>query len=381
MLEEIPEELLYLYDKEEDVSIIIGENGCGKSMLLSYLAKYHCKRSKDVIGIANTIHDKFNIQKINFHSLKGSRGRRQTKETIKNALKTISLKNNEQGLRNAARALQYAGFDPVIGFNLKNFSRDFESTILDSELISDIDKDNLMSILTKLKYDRREPRVTWLEMYSNYYKDIESYSFTILFPYETILKKLKIIEGIDIFLSKNNRPIPLLLASSGEISLISSIVYLSTIIKARNTVILIDEPENSLHPKWQKEYVKLLIDIFYYYQPKIVIATHSPMILNGAEMTIKNLAIYKAHKFNFELQKKEHKNIEEIFYRLFEITTPENRFLSNLLVTYLNQLAIKDLDINSFNQRIDEIRRSIYDERQLELTSKVQEIAYEIISK
>ena len=379
MLEKIPLELLDENNKEEDVFIIIGENGCGKSTLLRYLANFYCDRRKIVVGIANTIHDKFDIRKSNFNSLKWSRGRRQTKEAIKKALVTISLRENEQGLKNAARALEYVGFDPTIGFSLNNFRLDFESRIMDSRLISEIDKDNLMGILSKLKYDRREPKITWFDIIDNsYYKNVASYSFTILFPYETILKKLRIIDGIDIYLSKDNQSIPLFFASSGELSLISSIIYISTVITPKNTVILIDEPENSLHPKWQKDYVKILLDIFYYYQPKIVIATHSPIILNGAEMSVNHPTIFKAYKFDFELQNSESKNIEEIFYDLFDVTTPENRFLSNLLVTYLNQLASRDIDIQSFQQRIEDIQNSTYDERQTELISKVLVIANDI---
>jgi len=378
MLENIPKEFLFLEDREEDVSIIIGENGCGKSTLLGYLANYHCIRGKEVIGIANSIHDKFDYYHNKLYTLKARSGRRQIKDTIKNALKTVSIKENEQGLRNAASVLKYIGFDPAIGFKLKNFKIDFEATISDSELISEKDKNNLLSILTKLKYDWKFKEITWFSMYNNYYKNIESYSFTILFPYETILKKLKIIDDIDIYLLKQNKPIPVFHASSGELALISSIIFISTIIKSRNTVILIDEPENSLHPKWQREYVETLIDVFYYYQPKIIIATHSPMILNGAKQTIKNISIYKADNFKFYLQKMEPNNIEETFYQLFEITTPENRFLSNLLVTYLNDLTARNIDIENFRQRIKAIERSIYDNRQKELLIKVNEIADEI---
>jgi len=377
MLENIPDELLYGNNKEEDVSIIIGENGCGKSTLLGYLANFHCDRRKEVVGIANTIYDKFDVRKSNFYSLKWRRGRRQTKETIKNALINIS-KDNEQGLRNASKALEYVGFDPMIGFDVNITNSDFERIIHETELLSKKEKENILSILNKLNFENRHSKIIWLRMYINHFEDIDMFTFTKLFPQEAVLKKLKVIDEITLYLSKDNQQIPLLQASSGELSLISSIVFLSTIIRDRNTIILIDEPENSLHPKWQKEYVKILLDIFHYYQPKIVIATHSPMILNGAEMSVSHPLIFKAHKFNFELQKTESMNIEEIYYDLFNVTTPENRFPSNLLVTYLNQLASKDLDMQSFRQKIEDIEKSIYDDRQFKLISKVLVIVKEI---
>lgn len=380
MLDLIPEELLSSYSLEEDVSIIIGENGCGKSTLLSYLANHHTIYRKDVIGIANTIHDKFDIRKNNFYSLKWQRGQRQTIETVKSAIKIIS-KENEQGLRNVTRALEYTGFDPRIGFTAKQFNPKYVQIIEDTDQINDKKKKEIISLLYKLDNENKYDVVTWFEMGNYNFHDINLFSITMLFPYEFLLKKLKIISGFDIYLSKDKQKIPLLKASSGELSLITSIIFLSTIIKDRKTVILIDEPENSLHPKWQREYVRMLLDIFYLYQPKIVIATHSPMIVTGAEMSMRSPRIYKAKNFRFSLQNKDPKNIEEIYYQLFGISTPENRFLSNLLVKSLNQLANKDLDENSFNDRIDMINESIFDMRQFEIIREVKQIAKKIINQ
>lgn len=377
MLENIPEQLLYSDNFEEDVSIIVGENGCGKSTLLQYLANHYTVRSKDVIGIANSIHDKFENRSHNFHALRGRRGRRQTIETVRNAIINIS-KDNEQGLRNASRALEYVGFDPIIGFQVKQFHPKFEEIILNVDYLNSETKEILIANLSKLRYEGQYNKIIWFEMRGFSFKDINRISLSNLFSYESLLKKLNVINGLEFFLSKNNREIPLLHASSGELSLITSIIFLATIIKERKTIILIDEPENSLHPKWQKEYVKTILDIFYYYQPKIIIATHSPMIVNGAEMNVNNVLIYKAENFNFYLQQREPKNIEEIFYTFFEITTPENRFLSNLLVMHLNALASKEIDIFTFRQNIGDIERSIYDDRQANLISKVYEIALDI---
>ena len=377
ILDNIPKELLFLNYNHEDVSIIIGENGCGKSTLLGYLADFHCRMNKDVVGIANTIHDKFNVKKHNFYSLRGRRGRRITRDTIKNSFIKIS-RDNEQGLRNAARTLRYVGFDPMIGFGVKRINPEFEIILQESDLKHKLDVSILISLLNKFNNLKKHSEITWLNMSSNSFEFANLYSLAKLIPYESLLINLDIIPGFDFYLSKNNNHIPLMQASSGELTLITSIVFLSTIIKEENTIILIDEPENSLHPKWQKEYVATLMDIFYLYQPKIVIATHSPLIVSGAKINLKNLAIYKAHNFKFERQEDKSKNIEEEYYNLFEITTPENRFLSNLLVRYLNQLAKKDLSIHLFMNIISDIEGSIYDPMQRKVIKRVREIANEI---
>ncbi len=48
-----------------------------------------------------------------------------------------------------------------------------------------------------------------------------------------------------------------------------------------NAIILIDEPETSLHPKWQQRYVKFLLDTFDGLDIQFIIATHSPYILQA----------------------------------------------------------------------------------------------------
>lgn len=93
-------------------------------------------------------------------------------------------------------------------------------------------------------------------------------------------------------LFRDYKEISLHQASSGELTLITSLIYISSVI-TRNAIILVDEPENSLHPKWQTEYVKNLLDLFYLYEPSIVIATHSALILNGAELNYENVNVYK----------------------------------------------------------------------------------------
>jgi predicted ATPase len=47
------------------------------------------------------------------------------------------------------------------------------------------------------------------------------------------------------------------------------------------SIILIDEPETSLHPKWQQKYVQSLLEIFKGLDIQFIIATHSPYIIQG----------------------------------------------------------------------------------------------------
>ncbi len=48
-----------------------------------------------------------------------------------------------------------------------------------------------------------------------------------------------------------------------------------------NSLVLIDEPEISLHVVWQKEFLTDLEDIIKIRNFDILLATHSPSIING----------------------------------------------------------------------------------------------------
>jgi predicted ATPase len=69
-------------------------------------------------------------------------------------------------------------------------------------------------------------------------------------------------------------------ASSGEQCIFTIFVGISCNI-SDNSLILIDEPEISLHPEWQEKFITLLIDTFKDFKHcHFIIATHSPQLIS-----------------------------------------------------------------------------------------------------
>ena len=66
----------------------------------------------------------------------------------------------------------------------------------------------------------------------------------------------------------------------------------------KNTLLIIDEPEVHLHPKWQIEYAKLIIELVKR-NIKVLITSHSPFFIEALEILSKDL------KSNFYLAKNE----------------------------------------------------------------------------
>ena len=70
--------------------------------------------------------------------------------------------------------------------------------------------------------------------------------------------------------------------STGEKTLLSKVLYLY-FKDYKNKVILIDEPELSLHPSWQNRVLKIYENFAKMNNCQIIIATHSPHIVGSAK--------------------------------------------------------------------------------------------------
>lgn len=374
--QDIPSQLLFSSHSDEDINILIGENGSGKSTLLSSLAKFHLKQNSRVIAIANTIYDKFDSRNANFKILRSTTGRTLARTTIGNAFKNLALDDLKR-LRQIAITLEYIGFDPIIGVKLKGIDSQFREKIIDSDL-QDEQKETLLYFLNRYaERDYYDEKTIKIDFYTERFYDIKDSYLIQMFLYEKELKKLKLINGINIYLYKNGQDIPLNQASSGELTLITSLIFLTTII-TENSIILIDEPENSLHPKWQIEYVKKITELFYFYQPKIVIATHSPLIINGAEVNSNGLKIFKGNNGFFELHNNKTTNVEEIYEDYFDLTTPKNRYISEFVIEQLNDLSSKKIDLTKFETTIEELKVNSYDSQQQNVFDGILSMGREI---
>lgn len=73
--------------------------------------------------------------------------------------------------------------------------------------------------------------------------------------------------------------IPLTQLSSGELSFISHLLDLNEK-KCKNGIILIDEPELHLHPRWIISYISILDIFFKDTNSHVIVATHSPLLAN-----------------------------------------------------------------------------------------------------
>ncbi|WP_411960073.1 AAA family ATPase [Pseudomonas mandelii] len=165
-------------------------------------------------------------------------------------------------------------------------------------------------------------------------------------------------------------------ASSGELSLITSLMFiLGNIYGARQ--LFIDEPENSLHPKWQREYVPLLLDLIGYHDVEIFIATHSPLVVTGAQLE-KNIRPEFFHPETGKIEILDTTNIEELLWGQFDTIPPASRFLSEMLSEKLDELHCKKISIEDAIAFIASAKKASFDEAQTDLFIAAEKMAYQI---
>lgn len=162
--------------------------------------------------------------------------------------------------------------------------------------------------------------------------------------------------------------------SSGEQMMMQMYSYLSTIEKDKldNVLIVIDEPETSLHPMWQQQFpaiLRNLIENVYGIQnSQIIVVTHSPFIIKDAAKLGDDVSVLRFEKADGEFSSTKITdvsvfNIEQLILDEFKVTYRPKKELKEIM----SLLRKKDkldpireaLDTNELKIRIDQLYKEI----------------------
>ncbi|AIJ37076.1 ATP-binding protein [Flavobacterium psychrophilum] len=319
-------ELINNFDSkfENYFTLIIGNNGTGKSRMLSEIARFFNKLNsqeiqpnlfKDstfqynfapskIIAVTNSISDKFPIDQsfrtsrnsthefyhrdFNYNYL-GTRNRINSfsnKALMNRALEIVFESYSQFDVsRNYRHIFDYLNYEPVIKLNYRLDSSYFEkikeispqtlSNYVEESsanrfayrneslinIVKERANDLCSFILDKLYYQKTENELTINFSEKNIgriHRDNSLYSENV-YEYEliNILRRIGLIRTFEIQVyKKGGTPFNFSEASSGEANILSTLLSLVPLLKD-NSLILIDEPEISLHPLWQSKYMTL----------------------------------------------------------------------------------------------------------------------------
>lgn len=164
-------------------------------------------------------------------------------------------------------------------------------------------------------------------------------------------------------------------SSSGEYHFFSSIVGLMATVKPTNSLVLIDEPEISLHPNWQMKYLSFLRELFShseYATCHILVATHSHFLISDLKGDSSKIIGLKRAGREIEIIDMP-KGIdtfgwsaEDVLYNVFNVLSTRNKFVAEDIAKILNELSSGD------KNKINKLSKEKYDEL-LELESALKE--------
>lgn len=159
------------------------------------------------------------------------------------------------------------------------------------------------------------------------------------------LRKLDLIKSMQVKLyKKHGGEFNYTDASSGEASILSTLIGLVPNLK-NDSLILIDEPEISLHPSWQYRYIELIDKLLQSVKGcHVIVATHSHFLISDLPNGRSNIVHFKSSKGNridvdYYDENTNGMSAEDILLNIFDMPSTRNYYLSAIVTELLQLLA------------------------------------------
>lgn len=306
--------------KSQNLVVIAGINGCGKTTLL-----------KDVLYdflSKKIIHDGIMITLEYFDS--------ETKQIQDEQLDRNKLIDSFD-----YNTIRYKDYNfPNVYFFQAGYSNPIQA------------KESILKFVDKLIYQNDLKS-------SEAYEEVQKILCDLFVDFELQIDFDGVNQNREIFFkNKKNEKIRIDELSSGEQELItkSFTLYLSDL---KDSIILVDEPESSMHPNWQNRIASIYQKIANEKNNQIFIATHSPHI------------IASVNKEQIRVLIKEHENIkaiqdfsgsygwrvDKILLEIFRLSSLRTPFIENEL-SRLKELVFKnEFEVEEFHQKFDYLEK------------------------
>ncbi|HHK5684149.1 TPA: AAA family ATPase, partial [Serratia marcescens] len=187
---------------------------------------------------------------------------------------------------------------------------------------------------------------------------------TSLFQSLSRLEKLEFISNPDVeFYKKDNFSFEE--TSSGEKNIIFTILNLIASIK-RDSLLLIDEPELSLHPAWQMKYINFIKkSIAYNFDCHLLFASHSHFMVSDLEPESSSLTSINQYDGKRICEHIEYStyawSVDNILYKVFHLRTIRNAQVEMDLYELSALISQKSSDIKRVEKILTHLERIVLD--------------------
>lgn len=149
--------------------------------------------------------------------------------------------------------------------------------------------------------------------------------------------------------------------SSGEFHFLSLFSSILSNIKD-NSLIIIDEPEISLHPNWQNKLLDTLLPIFVSFpKAQVIVASHSHLMVSSLRKSKSSLISMKNVDSQIQIKNLDKLNTfgwsaEQILFDVFGMVTDRNYYLSIKIQTIIDEMTAIKPNKNKIEELKNELR-------------------------
>lgn len=256
--------------------------------------------------------------------------------------------------RNISALLDFIEYDHKISLSYSFVQKSKKNGNVRGVIMQRVQRDREYANLSN---EEKSSRVK--ELYDFYKKSFFSnniqYSFDIEFdsnPFVTNndlkniykLKQYDLVNSTSVLFYKNGQQIDVEGMSSGEFAMLAMILSISAAATDNHTLILIDEPEISLHPNWQMTFIDNLNRALKKQMCHLMITTHSHMLVSDLPMNRSTVSQWEKGRDGIILANQISENTygwsaEEVLLKVFKTATDRNRYFGERIAKLLEQMG------------------------------------------
>lgn len=175
------------------------------------------------------------------------------------------------------------------------------------------------------------------------------------------LKQCNLVRYTNVIFYKQGVDITSENMSSGEFAMLSTVLSISAAANDSHTLVLLDEPELSLHPNWQMTLIDNLDRALKNQVCHLLIATHSHMLVS--DLPLKRSTVTQA-------EKDENGNLnsttisestygwsaEEVLFKVFKTATDRNRYFGERIGKLLEQMGNNTISPKKVSEELKDLQ-------------------------
>lgn len=283
--------------------------------------------------------------------------------------------------QNICSILDFIGYDHRISLSYSLVMKSKKNGDAKEIISQRVDKDREYSNLSKQEKNEKTIQLykfyktksslgkVWYDYNIDFDSDSTSKGSFDELQYIYKLKQYDLVHSANVIFHKQECNITSDDMSSGEFAMLSTVLSISAAADNPHTLVLLDEPELSLHPNWQMTLIDNLDRALANQVCHMIIATHSHMLVSDLPMRRSSvIQLEKDEKGNLNAEAISECtygwSAEEVLLKVFKTATDRNRYFGERIGRLLEQMgnnSIKPIEVADELKELQEISRHLSD--------------------